>query len=409
LRSASALKRQSAGDPASQTILYHNIRMLYSLEYNNISICFLYAFRLHLLDLVSPAHAGGSASSDRSRFCPAGQLRRVDRIPRTHSQRSGQLYLFLLRQPARIGVMFVREDLHRGLSIAGADTSLTSITLPVDRSRQAAILKGARARLPDDGQSVGSPASNPAADSQIGTALDRILFPITGFSLRTNATLEFYTGCRKQTRLCSSRGMLPPDSSNGSKNSGLRTESTLSYCERRLAERSTPECCPRTIDEPEFRFSEFALRATSESGMKPCAITVIAALTVFLISACDESPEPGTLPGSPASTPSDADLALGNQIADAAAGRVVVTGDPSQLAFGNPAATPAGSAQTGADLSELGGNAVVNQQAFRERFGLVTPTPDQLATWQSYDARLTAYSNEDADWPYPTAAAPNWE
>jgi hypothetical protein len=53
--------------------------------------------------------------------------------------------------------------------------------------------------------------------------------------------------------------------------------------------------------------------------------------------------------------------------------------------------------QTGAGLSELGGNAVANQQAFRERFGLETPTPDQLATWQSYDARLTAYSNKDAD------------
>jgi 3D (Asp-Asp-Asp) domain-containing protein len=42
------------------------------------------------------------------------------------------------------------------------------------------------------------------------------------------------------------------------------------------------------------------------------------------------------------------------------------------------------------------------------RFGLVDPTSDQLASWQQYDARLTAYSNKDADWPYPTAASSNW-
>lgn len=144
--------------------------------------------------------------------------------------------------------------------------------------------------------------------------------------------------------------------------------------------------------------------------MKVGAISLmIAALVAFLVSGCDESPEGGSLPGSPAPTPSGADLALGNRIADAAAGQVAVTGETSQLAFGNPGVTPTGSAQTGANLSELGGNAVVNQQAFRERYGLVTPTADQLATWQSYDARLTAYSNKDADWPYPTAAAPNWE
>jgi hypothetical protein len=40
--------------------------------------------------------------------------------------------------------------------------------------------------------------------------------------------------------------------------------------------------------------------------------------------------------------------------------------------------------------------------------GLSDPTADQLASWQEYDAPLTAYSNKDADWPYPTAASPNW-
>ena len=60
------------------------------------------------------------------------------------------------------------------------------------------------------------------------------------------------------------------------------------------------------------------------------------------------------------------------------------------------------------DLSVLGGDANQNQQAFRQRFGLPDPTQGQLAQWEEYDARLTAYSNKDADWPYPTAASPNW-
>ncbi len=60
------------------------------------------------------------------------------------------------------------------------------------------------------------------------------------------------------------------------------------------------------------------------------------------------------------------------------------------------------------DLSVLGGDANENQQAFRQRFGLSNPTQEQLARWSEYDARLTAYSNKDADWPYPTAASANW-
>src|SRR6266436_5194283 len=60
------------------------------------------------------------------------------------------------------------------------------------------------------------------------------------------------------------------------------------------------------------------------------------------------------------------------------------------------------------DWSALGANANQNQWAFRQRFGLVDPTSDQLASWQQYDARLTEYSNKDADWPYPTAASSNW-
>ena len=99
-------------------------------------------------------------------------------------------YLFILRQQSRAGVMFIRQNLHGDLSIAGADTSLTSIKLPVDRDHQAAILKNARALLQDSRQSIGSLLSYPAADAQIGTALDRILLPITGFSLKSDGTLD---------------------------------------------------------------------------------------------------------------------------------------------------------------------------------------------------------------------------
>jgi hypothetical protein len=60
------------------------------------------------------------------------------------------------------------------------------------------------------------------------------------------------------------------------------------------------------------------------------------------------------------------------------------------------------------DLSMLGGSANENQQAFRQRFGLTDPSSSQLANWQEYDARLTAYSNKDVDWPFPTAASSNW-
>lgn len=136
---------------------------------------------------------------------------------------------------------------------------------------------------------------------------------------------------------------------------------------------------------------------------------IVVGLAAFLVSACDDSSDGGTLAGSSAPTPSEADLAQGNRIADAAANQTAATSEFSQSALNGSIAATADSAETGADLSELGGDASANQQAFRQRFGLATPTPDQLASWQSYDARLTAYSNKDADWPYPTAAAPNWE
>ena len=60
------------------------------------------------------------------------------------------------------------------------------------------------------------------------------------------------------------------------------------------------------------------------------------------------------------------------------------------------------------DLSVLGGDANQNQKNFRQRFSLNEPTQDQLTHWEEYDARLTAYSDKDADWQYPTAASANW-
>jgi 3D (Asp-Asp-Asp) domain-containing protein len=97
------------------------------------------------------------------------------------------------------------------------------------------------------------------------------------------------------------------------------------------------------------------------------------------------------------SQPSQSDLLQGNSIAGAAGAGAIV---PKS---GNDA-PPLGSD----DLNVLGGDANQNQQGFRQRFGLADPTQDQLAQWDEYDARLTAYSNKDADWPYPTAASSNW-
>ena len=121
-------------------------------------------------------------------------------------------------------------------------------------------------------------------------------------------------------------------------------------------------------------------------------------LTIFLLLfGCDdqESTESGVSAGS--SEPGPSDLAQSGRIADAAqAGAIVPISGANSPSLGS------------GDLGVLGGNANQNQQAFRQRFGLVDPSQDQLAQWDEYDARLTAYSNKDADWPYPTAASANW-
>jgi len=121
-------------------------------------------------------------------------------------------------------------------------------------------------------------------------------------------------------------------------------------------------------------------------------------LTTFLfLLGCDDedSAEPENPSGS--SQPAQADLVQAGMIADRAeTGAAILQGDPNTPVQGN------------GDLSVLGDGANQNQQAFRQRFGLSDPTQEQLAQWEPYDARLTAYSNKDADWQYPTAASENW-
>jgi 3D (Asp-Asp-Asp) domain-containing protein len=118
---------------------------------------------------------------------------------------------------------------------------------------------------------------------------------------------------------------------------------------------------------------------------------------LLLLFGCDdqESTESGISAGP--SEPGQSDLAQAGKIADAAQADAIV---PIVCANSPPHGDD--------DLEVLGSDANQNQQAFRQRFGLTDPTQDQLAQWDQYDARLTAYSNKDADWPYPTAASANW-
>jgi 3D (Asp-Asp-Asp) domain-containing protein len=119
---------------------------------------------------------------------------------------------------------------------------------------------------------------------------------------------------------------------------------------------------------------------------------------LLLLLGCDdqESGESGVSSGS--SEPMQSDLAQAKKIAiEAGAGAIVPKSSSSDA-----------SSPGSGDLGVLGGAANQNQEAFRQRFGLTDPTQDQLAQWEAYDSRLTAYSNKDADWPYPTAASSNW-
>jgi hypothetical protein len=118
---------------------------------------------------------------------------------------------------------------------------------------------------------------------------------------------------------------------------------------------------------------------------------------LFLLQGCDDedSGEAGLEFGS--AQPAESDFLRADATANKAATDASIPGNTGDiLSRGN------------GDWSALGANANQNQWAFRQRFGLTDPTPDQLAGWQQYDARLSAYSNRDPDWPYPTAASGNW-
>ena len=134
--------------------------------------------------------------------------------------------------------------------------------------------------------------------------------------------------------------------------------------------------------------------------MKPRGLRTFGALflTMFLfLLGCDDedTAESGTPSGS--SQPSQSDLVQGMTIArQAGTSAAIPEGGSNSLFSGYN------------DLSVLGGGANQNQQAFRQRFSLSDPTQEQLAQWEEYNARLTAYSNKDADWQYPTAASANW-
>ena len=136
--------------------------------------------------------------------------------------------------------------------------------------------------------------------------------------------------------------------------------------------------------------------ATRLSSKRTSSIRIIAALLGFLLlPGCDDDESGESEAGF--SQPSSSDVFVGSaSVTEAAAN------------LSSPSAGIDSPTGRNADLSILGGQASQNQQAFRQRFGLADPSPKQLANWQPYNARLTAYSNQDIDWPFPTAAFDNW-
>jgi 3D (Asp-Asp-Asp) domain-containing protein len=123
---------------------------------------------------------------------------------------------------------------------------------------------------------------------------------------------------------------------------------------------------------------------------------VLMTITLFILGCDDDPDEVSGVPSNP-SQPGQTDVAQANQIANAASRNSIA-----------PRSNTMTTAQVDGDVGVLGGDANQNQQAFREKYGLTDPTQDQLAQWDQYDARLTAYSNKDVDWQYPTAASANW-
>ena len=126
-------------------------------------------------------------------------------------------------------------------------------------------------------------------------------------------------------------------------------------------------------------------------------VRIAAMTTTLFILGCDDEPNVESESPSDPSQPGQRDFVQAKQIANAAGGNSITPGS-------NHTTT----AQGNGNLDVLGGDANQNQQAFREKYGLTDPTQDQLSQWDQYNARLTAYSNNDSDWQYPTAASANW-
>ena len=147
-----------------------------------------------------------------------------------------------------------------------------------------------------------------------------------------------------------------------------------------------------------FRYIRFLSRhdgfSRSRAGVKPapCAFGQQAALgacvLTLLISGCDES---------------ETDLAVGDSFATPPGPGSSPAG---VLTNGSGPASPTSAGAR--DLSVLGIDANANQAAFRARFGLHTPSADELAGMTAYQARLTVYSDVDPDWPGPTVALRSW-
>jgi 3D (Asp-Asp-Asp) domain-containing protein len=125
-------------------------------------------------------------------------------------------------------------------------------------------------------------------------------------------------------------------------------------------------------------------------------ITLAFGITPLLLAGCDDQENEDSGVPAASSEPARTDLDLAEKVATAAGANSI-----------NPEASTPPTIGSG-DLAVLGGDASQNQQAFRARFGLTDPTADQFAQWDQYQARLTAYSDEDADWQFPTAASTNW-
>jgi hypothetical protein len=118
-----------------------------------------------------------------------------------------------------------------------------------------------------------------------------------------------------------------------------------------------------------------------QAALGVCVLTL-------LVSGCDES---------------DSDLSTGGSLA-------APPSPGSSPACASPRTSDAANTSIAAarNLSVLGDDANKNQQAFRARFGLHTPTAEELAGMTPFQARLTVYSDADPDWPSSTVALQSW-